>query len=227
VTTTGVTSPAAPPFRARLLTMPETKTDGTIIVNVRLFATIKPDLKYLTRFQYKMPDQVRGPTLRLRLNPEVETVGSLKKKVEEARGTHPVEKLRKGGGPLGIELEPDTATLASVGLTRDHSVWEYVWEDSEAESAKFEEELDTVRGYVHEFMLKHPDMNGSGRQTGEKKTEESTWTKKQRRKRQEMETAVAEYRKEKEKKEAAKRAAKAAKEAKAAEAAKAADATAA
>ena len=138
-----------------------------------------------------------------------------------------MEKLRKGGGPLGIELEPDTATLASVGLTRDHSVWEYVWEDSEAESAKFEEELDTVRGYVHEFMLKHPDMNGSGRQTGEKKTEESTWTKKQRRKRQEMETAVAEYRKEKEKKEAAKRAAKAAKEAKAAEAAKAADATAA
>ena len=165
--------------------------------------------------------------MRLRLNPEVETVGSLKKKVEEARGTHPVEKLRKGGGPLGIVLEPDTATLASVGLTRDHSVWEYVWEDSEAESAKFEEELDTVRGYVHEFLLKHPDMPGAGRQTGEKKTEESTWTKKQRRKRQEMETAVAEYRKEKEKKEAAKRAAKAAKEAKAAEAAKAADATAA
>ena len=224
MTTTGVTSPAAPPFRARVLTMSETKTDGTIIVNVRLFATNKPDLKYITRFQYKQPEQVRGPTLRLRLNPEVETVGSLKKKVEEARGTHPVEKLRKGGGPLGIELEPDTATLASVGLTRDHSVWEYVWEDSEAESAKFEEELDTVRGYVHEFMLKHPDMNGSGRQTGEKKTEESTWTKKQRRKRQEMETAVAEYRKEKEKKEAAKRAAK---EAKAAEAAKAADATAA
>ena len=110
-------------------------------------------------------------------------------------------------------LEPDTATLASVGLTRSHSVWEYLWEDSEAEQALFQEELDKVRGYVHEFMLKHPDMKG-GRNTGEKQPEEETWSKKQRRKRTEMEKAVAAYRETKSKKEAAKRAAK---EAKAAE----------
>ena len=165
--------------------MTETKTDGNIIINVRLFCTKKPDLKYLTRFQCKMPWEVRGKTLRLKLNPEVDTVATLKKKVEETRGTHAVESLCKGGAPYGIVLEPDTATLASVGLTRSHSVWEYLWEDSEAEQALFQEELDKVRGYVHEFMLKHPDMKG-GRNTGEKQPEEETWSKKQRRKRTEI-----------------------------------------
>ena len=53
-----------------------------------------------------------------------------------------------------------------------------------------------------------------GRNTGEKQPEEETWSKKQRRKRTEMEKAVAAYRETKSKKEAAKRAAK---EAKAAE----------
>ena len=173
--------------------MTETKTEGNIIINVRLFCTKKPDLKYLTRFQCKMPWEVRGKTLRLKLNPEVDTVATLKKKVEETRGTHAVESLCKGGAPYGIVLEPDTATLASVGLTRSHSVWEYLWEDSEAEQALFQEELDKVRGYVHEFMLKHPDMKG-GRNTGEKQPEEETWSKKQRRKRTEMEKAVAAYR---------------------------------
>ena len=168
--------------------MTETKTDGNIIINVRLFCTKKPDLKYLTRFQCKMPWEVRGKTLRLKLNPEVDTVATLKKKIEETRGTHAVETLCKGGAPYGIVLEPDTATLASVGLTRSHSVWEYLWEDSEAEQALFQEELDKVRGYVHEFMLKHPDMKG-GRNTGEKQPEEETWSKKQRRKRTEMEKA--------------------------------------
>lgn len=209
-------SPASPlhaPPPPRSPTMTETKTDGNIIINVRLFCTKKPDLKYLTRFQCKMPWEVRGKTLRLKLNPEVDTVATLKKKVEETRGTHAVETLCKGGAPYGIVLEPDTATLASVGLTRSHSVWEYLWEDSEAEQALFQEELDKVRGYVHEFMLKHPDMKG-GRNTGEKQPEEETWSKKQRRKRTEMEKAVAAYRETKSKKEAAKRAAK---EAKAAE----------
>ena len=88
-------SPLHAPPPPRSPTMTETKTDGNIIINVRLFCTKKPDLKYLTRFQCKMPWEVRGKTLRLKLNPEVDTVATLKKKIEEMTFNPKVKMILK------------------------------------------------------------------------------------------------------------------------------------
>ena len=115
----------------------------------------------------------------------------------EDRGT-PVETLRRGGSPEGIVLSPDSASLAECGITRSMGVWEHLWEDSAANQAALKAEKERLSGMVTSFMEEFPDVGRSGPAvTGEEEDESEKWDEDMKKKRAEMEAAVAAVREKK------------------------------
>jgi hypothetical protein len=110
----------------------------------------------------------------------------------------PVETLRRGGSPEGIVLAPDDATLADCGVARSMGVWEHLWEDSAANQAAFAADREKVRGMVVSFMEEHPDVGRRGPAvTGDPEDETRAWDAAKKKKRAEMEAAVAAEREKK------------------------------
>lgn len=83
-------------------------------------------------------------------------------------------------------------------------VWEHLWEDSEANQASFQEEKQKVRGMVTSFMEEFPAVGRGGKAvTGEEDEDEAEgWDEGMKKKRAEMEAAVATEKEKKKKKSA-------------------------
>lgn len=115
-----------------------------------------------------------------------------------------METLRRGGSPEGIVLEPDSATLAACGLDRSMSVWEHIWEDNAANQASFLRDREKIRDAVVGFMEEHPTVGRHGPEvTGEPEAFPKDWDAKKKKKRAEMEKALASVREDKQRREAA------------------------
>ena len=115
-----------------------------------------------------------------------------------------METLRRGGSPEGIVLEPDSATLAACGLDRSMSVWEHIWEDNAANQASFARDREKIRDAVVGFMEEHPTVGRHGPEvTGEPEEFPKEWDAKKKKKRAEMEKALASVREDKQRQEAA------------------------
>lgn len=116
---------------------------------------------------------------------------------------YPVETLRRGGSPDGIVLGPDSATLGEVGIT-PMSVWEHIWEDNSENQASLQKDRTQIRDAVVDFMEDHPKVGRHGPEvTGEPGEFPGGWDAKQKKKRQEMEKAIATVREDKQRKETA------------------------
>ena len=114
-----------------------------------------------------------------------------------------METLRRGGSPDGIVLEPDSATLAACGLDRSMSVWEHIWEDNAANQASFLRDREKIRDAVVGFMEEHPTVGRHGPEvTGEPEEFPKDWDAKKK-KRAEMEKAIASVREDNQRREAA------------------------
>ena len=112
-----------------------------------------------------------------------------------------MESLRKGGTPEGIVLEPDTATLTELNITT-MSIWEHIWEDTTANQTQLQKDREQIRGAVVDFMEDHPTVGRHGPEvTGEPGEFPEGWDAKQRKKRAEMEKAIATVREDKQRKE--------------------------
>eukprot|EP00982_Pelagococcus_subviridis_P016907 31499-Pelagococcus_subviridis.AAC.46 len=135
----------------------------------------------------------------------------------EERGS-PVQYVKRGGTPTGVILSDD-ATLESLGLDYDMSVYEHLWEDSDENQEKFVVDREKVREMVGMFMMEHPDIGRHGPEVTGEAEDPKDWTAKNLKKRENMEKEVQKERERKQKRreeEAAKAtaAAKAAKEGK-------------
>ncbi|EEH57768.1 uncharacterized protein MICPUCDRAFT_57416 [Micromonas pusilla CCMP1545] len=187
-----------------------------ITINVKLLPKYHSDHAQLTRYQLGHRKDYVGKLTRVKCSPS-DTIKELKAQIEKERGS-PVQYVKRGGTPTGVILSDD-ATLESLGLDYDMSVYEHLWEDSDENQEKFVVDREKVREMVGMFMMEHPDIGRHGPEVTGEAEDPKDWTAKNLKKRENMEKEVQKERERKQKRreeEAAKAtaAAKAAKEGK-------------
>jgi hypothetical protein len=101
---------------------------------------------YLTHFQIEKDPEERAATAVVRCDVR-ETVRDVKRAVEKELGER-VDILKRGGAPNGIVLEDDK-TLEELGLTRDMSVWEHLWVDSEERQARMAADREKMLSFIN------------------------------------------------------------------------------